>query len=35
LLVLAQVVSIDDDPNAPASVMNPRPWTFIVGLAIR
>ena len=26
-----QVVSIDDDPNAPASAMNPRTWTFIDG----
>jgi hypothetical protein len=26
-----QVVSIDDDPNAPASAMNPRAWTFIDG----
>lgn len=27
----AQVVSIDDDPNAPASTMNPRTWTLIDG----
>jgi serine/threonine-protein kinase len=27
----AQVVSIDNDPNAPASTMNPRTWTFIDG----
>jgi serine/threonine protein kinase, bacterial len=26
-----QVVSIDDDPSAPASAMNPRTWTFIDG----
>ena len=26
-----QVVSIDNDPNAPASSMNPRTWTFIDG----
>lgn len=26
-----QVVSIDDDPNAPVSTMNPRTWTFIDG----
>jgi serine/threonine protein kinase, bacterial len=26
-----QVVSIDDDRNAPASSMNPRTWTFIDG----
>ena len=31
LFVQAQVVSIDDDPNAPASAMNPRTWTFIDG----
>ncbi|BBX27428.1 hypothetical protein MALV_25530 [Mycolicibacterium alvei] len=27
----AQVVSIDNDPNTPASSMNPRTWTFIDG----
>jgi serine/threonine protein kinase, bacterial len=27
----AQVVSIDDDPNAPVDSMNPRTWTFIDG----
>ena len=27
----AQVVSIDGDPNAPASAMTPRTWTFIDG----
>jgi hypothetical protein len=26
-----QVVTVDSDPNAPASVMNPRTWTFIDG----
>lgn len=27
----AQVVSVDNDPNAPASSMQPRTWTFIDG----
>jgi len=27
----AQVVSVDNDPNAPASSMDPRTWTFIDG----
>jgi serine/threonine-protein kinase len=27
----AQVVSIDKDPSAPASAMQPRTWTFIDG----
>lgn len=27
----AQVVSVDNDPNAPASSMEPRTWTFIDG----
>jgi len=27
----AQVVSVDSDPNAPASSMAPRTWTFIDG----
>jgi serine/threonine-protein kinase len=27
----AQVVSIDNDPSAPASAMQPRTWTFIDG----
>lgn len=27
----AQVASIDKDPNAPASAMLPRTWTFIDG----
>lgn len=27
----AQVVSVDNDPNAPASAMQPRTWTFIDG----
>ncbi|MFT4043181.1 MAG: hypothetical protein QM673_08470 [Gordonia sp. (in: high G+C Gram-positive bacteria)] len=27
----AQVVSIDEDPSAPADAMNPRTWTFIDG----
>jgi hypothetical protein len=31
LFVQAQVVSIDDDPNAPASATNPRTWTFLTG----
>lgn len=26
-----QVVTVDSDPNAPASAMNPRTWTFIDG----
>lgn len=26
-----QVVSVDNDPKAPASTMNPRTWTFIDG----
>jgi len=25
------VVSVDEDPSAPASAMNPRTWTFIDG----
>ena len=27
----AQVVTVDNDPNAPASSMQPRTWTFIDG----
>lgn len=27
----AQVVTVDNDPNAPASSMDPRTWTFIDG----
>lgn len=27
----AQVVSVDNDPDAPASAMDPRTWTFIDG----
>ena len=27
----AQVVTVDNDPNAPASSMEPRTWTFIDG----
>lgn len=27
----AQVVTVDNDPNAPASSMEPRTWTFIAG----